>query len=162
MCTRWLQSYLTLCSLVDRSLPGSSVHGILQARILSVLLFLPPRDLFYPGIELMSLTSPALTMLKPLNTCITTNCGKFLKNWEDHLTYLPRKPAGQEPTEPYMGRQTGSKLGTEYVKAVYCHLAYLTYMESTSWEMPGWMKLKLESRLPGEISITSDMHMTLP
>ena len=61
-----------------------------------------------------------------------------------------------------MGRQTGSKLGKEYVKAVYCHPAYLTYMESTSWEMPGWMKLKLESRLPGEISITLDMQMTLP
>ena len=52
---------------------------------------------------------------------------------------------------------TGSKLGKEYVKAVYHHPVYLTYMQSTSCEMPGWMKLKLESRLPGEISITSDM-----
>ena len=50
-----------------------------------------------------------------------------------------------------MEQQTGSKLGKEYVKAVYCHLAYLTYMQSTSCEMPGWMKHKLESRLPGEI-----------
>ena len=147
---------------MDCSLPGSSVHRIFQARVLDWVAISFSRRSSQPGIELMSLTSPALTMLKPLNTCITTNCGKFLKNWEDHLTYLPRKPAGQEPTEPYMGRQTGSKLGKEYVKAVYCHLAYLTYMESTSWEMPGWMKLKLESRLPGEISITSDMHMTLP
>ena len=56
--------------------------------------------------------------------------------------------------------QTGSKLGKEYVKAVYCHPAYLTYMQSTSCEMLGWMKLKLESRLPGEISINSDMQMT--
>ena len=56
----------------------------------------------------------------------------------------------------------GSKSGKEYVKAIYCHPAYLTYMQSTSWEMPGWMKHKLESRLPGEISITSDMQMTLP
>ena len=48
-------------------------------------------------------------------------------------------------------KQTGSKLGKEYVKAVYCHPAYLTYMQSTSWEMPGWMKHKLESRLSGEI-----------
>ena len=55
---------------------------------------------------------------------------------------------------------TGSKLGKEYVKAVYCHPAYLTYVQSTSWEMPGWMKHKLESRLPGKISITSDMQMT--
>ena len=59
-----------------------------------------------------------------------------------------------------MEQQTGSKLGKEDVKAVYCHPAYLTYMQSTSHEIPGWMKHKLESRLPGEISITSDMQMT--
>ena len=58
--------------------------------------------------------------------------------------------------------QTGSKLGKEYIKAVYCHLAYLIYMQSTSWEMPGWMKQKLELGLLGEISITSDMQMTSP
>ena len=52
-----------------------------------------------------------------------------------------------------MEQQTGSKLGKEYVKAVYCHPAYLTYMQSTSWETLGWKKHKLESRLPGEISI---------
>ena len=56
--------------------------------------------------------------------------------------------------------QTGSKLGKEYVKALYCHPAYLTYMQSTSCETLGWMKNKLESRLPGEISTTSDMQMT--
>ena len=61
-----------------------------------------------------------------------------------------------------MEQQTDSKLGKEYVKAVYCHPAYLTYMQSTSCEMPAWMKHKLESRLPGEISITSDMQMTPP
>ena len=59
-------------------------------------------------------------------------------------------------------KQTSSKLGKEYDKAVYCHSAYLTYMQSTSHEMPGWMNHKLESRLPGEISITSDMQMTPP
>ena len=59
-----------------------------------------------------------------------------------------------------MEQQTGSKLGKEYVKAAYCHTAYLTYKQSTSCEIPGWMKRKLESRLPGEISITSDMQMT--
>ena len=57
-------------------------------------------------------------------------------------------------------QQTGSQLGKEYFRAVYCHPAYLTYMQSTSCKMPGWMKHKLESRLPGEISITSDMQMT--
>ena len=59
-----------------------------------------------------------------------------------------------------MEQQTGSKLGKEYVKAVYCHFIYLTYMQTTSCETPGWMKHKLESRLQGDISITSDMQMT--
>ena len=61
-----------------------------------------------------------------------------------------------------MEQRIGSKLGKEYVKAVYCHPAYLTYMQSTSCEILGWMKHKLESRLLGEISITSDTHMTPP
>ena len=61
-----------------------------------------------------------------------------------------------------MEQQTGSKWGKEYVKAIYSHPAYLTYMQNTSCEMTGWMKHKLESRLPGEISITSDMQMTPP
>ena len=59
-----------------------------------------------------------------------------------------------------MDQQTGSTLGKEYIKAVYCHPAYLTYMENTSYDMPDWMKHKLESRLLGEISITSDIQMT--
>ena len=63
--------------------------------------------------------------------------------------------------EPNMEQWTGSKLGKEYVKAVYCYTAYLTYMQSTSCEMPDSMK-QLESRLLGEISMTSDMQMTLP
>ena len=58
-----------------------------------------------------------------------------------------------------MEQWSGSKLGKEYDKAVYCHTAYLTYMQSTSCEMPGWMNHKLESSLPGEISTTSDMQM---
>ena len=62
--------------------------------------------------------------------------------------------------EPNMEQQTGSKLEKEYIMAVCCHPAYLTYIQSTSCEMLGWMKHKLESRLPGEISITSDMQMT--
>ena len=61
-----------------------------------------------------------------------------------------------------MEQNTSSKLGKEYIKAVYCHTAYLTYMQSTSWEMLGWRKHKLESRLQEEISITSDMQMTPP
>ena len=58
-----------------------------------------------------------------------------------------------------MEQQTGSKQGKEYIKALYCHPAYLTYMQSTSWETLGWNKHKVESSLPGEISITSDMRI---
>ena len=61
-----------------------------------------------------------------------------------------------------MDQQTGSKLGKEYVKAVFCHPAYLTCMQSISREMPGWMKHNLESRLSGEVSITSDTQTTSP
>ena len=68
----------------------------------------------------------------------------------------------EQQLELDMEQQTGSKLGKEYVKAVYCHPVYLTYMQSTLFKIPGWMKHKLESRLPGEISITSDMQMTPP
>ena len=68
----------------------------------------------------------------------------------------------KQQLEPDMEQQTVPKLGKEYVKAVYCHPVYLHYMKSTSCEIAGWMKHKLESRLPGEISITSDMQMTSP
>ena len=70
--------------------------------------------------------------------------------------------AKKQQLELDMKQQTDSKLGKEYVKAIYCHPAYLTYMPSTSCKMPGWMKHKLESRLLGEMSITSDMQMTPP
>ena len=81
----------------------------------------------------------------------------------DHLTWLLRNLyAGQEETELDMEQQTGSKQEKEYVKAVYCHPAYLTSMQSTSWETLDWKKHKLESRLPGEISIPSDMQITPP
>ena len=68
----------------------------------------------------------------------------------------------KQQLEPDMEQWTGSKLGKEYVNAVYCHPAYLTSIQNTSCEMSGWMKHKLESRLLGEISITSDMQMTQP
>ena len=105
-----------------------------------------------------------LTMPKPLTVWITINCGKFFKRSEYQTTW----PASWEicmqvkkpQLEPDMEHQTGSKLGKGYVKAVYYHPAYLNYMQSTSWEMLSWMKHKLESRLWGEISITSDMQMT--
>ena len=64
--------------------------------------------------------------------------------------------------EPDMEQQTGSKSRMEYIRVEYCHPAYLTYVQSTSSEMPGWMKHRLESRLLGDISITSDMQMKHP
>ena len=68
----------------------------------------------------------------------------------------------KQQLEMDMEQRTGSKLEKEYVKAVYCHSAYLTYMKSTSCKMLSWMKHKLELRFLGEISITSDMQMTPP
>ena len=68
----------------------------------------------------------------------------------------------KQQLEMDMEQQTGSKQEKEYVKAVYCRPAYLNYIQSTSWEMLGWKKHKLESRLQEEISITSDMQMTPP
>ena len=84
---------------------------------------------------------------------------KFSRNtrWSD----LPPEVKKQQ-LELDMEQQTCSKSGKEYVKALHCHRAYLTYMQSRSWEMLDWMKHKLELRLLGEISITSEMQMTLP
>ena len=111
-------------------------------------------------------TSALLITPKPLTVWITTICGKFFKKWE-YQTMLPASweiciQIKKQQLKLDMEQQTSSKLGKEYVKAVYCHRAYLIYLQSTSWEPLGWMKLKLESRLPGEISITSDMPMTPP
>ena len=110
--------------------------------------------------------SALLTMPKPLTVWITINCGKFWKRWKYQTTWLASweicMQVRKQQLELDMEQQTGSKLGKEYVKAVYCHPAYLTYMQSTSWETLDWKKYKLESRLLGEISITSDMQMTPP
>ena len=108
--------------------------------------------------------SALLTMPKPLTMWITTNHGKFFRIWKYQTTW----PASWEiyiqvknqQLELDMEQQTDSKSGKEYVKAAYCHRAYLTYMHSTSWEMLDWMKHKWESRFLGEISITPDMQMT--
>ena len=90
-----------------------------------------------------------MTVLKPLSVWITTNW-KILKEMgiPDHLTCLLRNlyfSGGQEATEPDMEQQTGSKLGKEYIKAVYCHSVYLTYVQSTSCEMADWMNHKPEA-----------------
>ena len=110
--------------------------------------------------------SALLTRPKPLTVWITINCGKFWKRWEYQTTW----PASWETyiqvrkqqLELYVGQQTGSKYEKEYVKAVYCHPAYLTSVQSRSWETLDWRKHKLKLRLLGELSITSDMQMTPP
>ena len=96
---------------------------------------------------------------------ITTNCGKFLKSWE-YQTSLPASwetciQVKKQKLELDMEQWIGSKLGKEYIKAVYCHLAYLDYMQNTPCEILGWMNHKLESRLWKEISTTSAMQMIL-
>ena len=100
-------------------------------------------------------TFALLTMPKPLTVWITTNCGKFLKRWEYQTTWTASceicMQVKKQQLELDMEQQTGSKSGKEYFKAVYCYPAYLTYMQSTSHKMPGQMKHKLGSRLPGEI-----------
>ena len=105
-------------------------------------------------------------VLKPLTVWITTKCGKFFKRRE-YQTTLPASwekcmQVKKQQLEPDVEQRTGFKLGKEYAKAVYCHLAYLTSMQSTWCKMPGWMKHKLESRLLGWTSITSDIQMTSP
>ena len=82
----------------------------------------------------------------------------------DHLTCLLKTcmQVKKQQLELYMEQRIGSKLGKEYIKAVFRHPAYLTSIQSTSCKMPGWMRHKLESRLPEEISITSDMQMIPP
>ena len=130
------QSCLTPSNAMDCSLPGSSIHGIFQAGVLE-----------WGAIAFSGLTE-----------WITTNWGKFFNRWDCQTTW----PASWEicmqvrkqQLELDMEKQTGSKLGKESVEAVYCHPNYLTYMQSTLLKMMGWMKHKLESRLPGKISIT--------
>ena len=88
-------------------------------------------------------TSALLTMPKPLTVWIITNCGKFLKRWEYQTTWLASweicMQLKKQQLEPDTEQQTGSKLGKEFVKAVHCHPDYLTYMQSTLWEMLDWM-----------------------
>ena len=110
--------------------------------------------------------SALLTMSKPLTMWITTNCVKFWKICEYQTTWPAFweicREVKKKQLELYMKQQTGAKSEKEYGKAVYCHPAYLTYMQSISCEMLGWIKHKQESRLLGEISLTSDMQRTPP
>ena len=92
----------------------------------------------------------------------TMNCGKFWKRWEYQTTWPDSWEICMQVRKQQLEldmEQTGSKSGKEYVEAVYCHPAYLTCMQSISYEMPNWVTHKLESRFQGEISTISDIHM---
>ena len=108
---------------------------------------------------------PQFVVIHTVNICWSIFCGKFLKRWVYQTTLSVsweiciRVKKQQLELEMEL---TGSKLGKKYDKALYCHPAYLTSMQNTSCEMLGWMNHKQESRLPGEISITSDMQITAP
>ena len=113
-------------------------------------------------------TSDSLTTLKPLTVWITTVENLKQMGIPDHLTCLLRnlyadqkkkRKKERKQLEPDLEQLTGSKLGKEYDKAEYCHPAYLTCMQNISCKMLGWMNHKLESRLSGEISKTSDMQI---
>ena len=110
--------------------------------------------------------SALLTMPKPLTVWITINCGTFFKRWGYQTTLSVSweicMQVKKQQLQLHMEQQTGSRLGKECVMAVFFHPTYLNYMQSTSCEVLGWKKHKLESRFPGEISITLDMQMITP
>jgi len=165
---------------MDCSAPGSSIHGIFQARVLEWVTISFSRISSWPRYQSRSPATQAdvlpsepprerhLLLLywlhQSLSLCGSQQTVKILQEMgiPDHVTCLLRNllQVKKQQLELDMEQQTGSKSGKEYVKAVYCHPAYLTSMQNTSWEMLGWRKHKLESRLLGEISMTSDMQMT--
>ena len=111
-------------------------------------------------------TSPSLTTLRPLNVWITKNWGKLSKRWE-YQTTLPvswetSMQVRKQQLEPDIEQQTGWKLGKEYSKSVYCHLAYLTYMQNAIMWNVRLDEAQPESRWLGDISMTSDIQMILP
>ena len=129
-----------LCNPMDCSMPGFHVHRQIP--------------------ELAQNSCPSNRWGHPT----LSSYGKFLKRWK-YQTILPASweicmQVKKQQLELDMEQQACSKLGKEYVKAVYCHPAYLTYMQSTSSKMLGWMKHELVSKLQEEISIISDMQMT--
>ena len=109
-------------------------------------------------------TSTSALLITPAFDCL--DYSRLWKRWEYQNTWPSSweicMKIKKQQLELYMKKKAGYKSGKEYVKAIYCYPAYLTYMQSVSYQMLGWMKHKLESRLPGEISVTLDMQMTPP
>ena len=172
-CVKWselAQSCLTLCDNMDCSLPGSSVHGIFQARILEWVSISFSRGTSRPR----NWNQVSLILGRRFTIWATREAVWITTNWKilkqkgipDHLTWLLRNLyAGLEAT---LITGHGTTVWFQIGKGVHqgCILSPCLFnlyaMQSTSWEMLGWRKHKLESRLPGEISITSDMQMTPP
>ena len=165
----WVRNCIRNCSQNDdTSLPSPPIQmfklDLEKAEEPEIKL---PTSARSPKKQQSSRKTPTFALLTTSKTlCGSQQSGKFLKRREYQIT-LPASwdicmQVKKQQLELDMEQQTGSKLGKEYVKAVYCHNAYLTYMQSTWWGTVGGMKHKLESRLSGEISITSDMQMTPP
>ena len=168
----------TLCDPMNPSMPGLPVHHHLPEFTQTHLHRI--RDAIQPSHPRSSPSPPApnpsqhQSLFQWVNSShevakvleLHNKLRKILKEMgiPDHLTCLLRNLyAGQEATgRTGHGTTDWFQMAKEYVKAVYCHPAYLTYLQKISCKMLGWMKHKLESRLPGEISITSDMQMTPP
>ena len=132
-----------------------------------VITFLPrSKCLFISWLQSPTSTSALLTMTKPLTVCITINYGKLLKRWEYQTTWPASweicRQVKRQQLELNMEKWTGSKMGKKYVKAEYCHPAYLTYTQNTSCEVPGGWSSSLNQDDWKVIHITSDMKMTLP
>ena len=114
--------------------------------------------------EFQKKTSPSalLTLSKPLTVWITTNSGKFWKRWEYQTTWPASWEICMQVRKQQLELDVEQETGSKYVKAIYCHPANLSHMQTTSCEMPVWMKHNLESRFLGEKSLTSHMQMAPP
>jgi len=156
------------CSVLSYPLDINALHADYDI-VWKSLLWSPSVTRIWPGQNVTS--TPRKSCLVMDVHCsdtegITSNYGKFFKRWE-YQTTLPASweiymQVKKQQLEPDVEQWASSKLGKEYMKVICCHPVYLTSVQSISCEMPGWMKHKLESRLPGEISITSDMPVTPP
>ena len=137
--------------------PGSSVHGIFQAKILEGVAVSSSRGSSCPR-DRTHVIHVSCIGRWILYHCATWNSGTY--TWVCICSMHVFGDLIFQQLEPDIEQQTGSKLAKEFIKVIYSHLAYLTFMQSTSWEMPVWIQHKLESRLLWEIKITFNMQLT--